>query len=514
MASASTNSSPVSELVIELDRGGDEALHHQIETSIRRRIRSGALSGGVAMPPSRSLAAELGVSRGVVVEAYAQLVAEGYLTSRSGGYTHVAPAAAAERSRAAGHSPATPRARMPARTAPVSIPYANLSGAPWSRPQRPTVDFGYGRGNLAAFPRAAWLRSVRRVLTEAPDDRLGYLDGRGAVELRSTLAAYLNRVRGTHADAESILITNGYAQAVSLLLGVLAARGARTVAVEDPSASDDARPIAEALGMQIVAVPVGDDGLRVEAVAGLRADVLVLTPSHQWPTGGVLSPEARAAVLEWAQRSGALIVEDDYDAEYRYDRAPVGAIQGLDPQRVVYAGTASKTLAPGFRIGWAILPPDLIEPFAEAKLLNDRGSPVLDQLTFADFIERGEFDRHLRRMRPVYRARRDALLAGLAEHLPELEPVGVAAGLHLVAWLPAGLDESAVIEAASAEGVAVAGVTPYRLAASERGGLIFGYSNLSEREIADGVTRLGRAVAAVRGTGTGGSSAETSASTP
>jgi GntR family transcriptional regulator/MocR family aminotransferase len=483
MVSSGTNLSPVSELVVELDREGAEALHHQIEASIRGRIRSGALPAGVALPASRALAAGLGVSRGVVVEAYAQLVAEGYLTSRSGGYTQVA-------------TTPTPAASIPEVASPPPEP--NMSGAPWSRPSPPAVDFGYGRGNLAAFPRAAWLRSVRRVLTETPDSRLGYLDGRGAVELRSALAAYLNRVRGTQATPETIIITNGYAQAASLLLGLLAVRGAGIVAVEDPSASDDARPIAEALGMQVVGVPVGDDGVDVASVAGLTADALVLTPSHQWPTGGVLAPEARAAVLEWAQRTGSLVIEDDYDAEYRYDRAPVGAIQGLDPERVVYVGTASKTLAPGFRLGWAILPPDLIAPFADAKLLHDRGSPILDQLTFADFLTRGEFDRHLRRMRPVYRARRDALLRALGEHLPDLEPAGIAAGLHLVAWLPADIDEPALIEAAAGEGVAVAGVTPYRLAPSPRGGLIFGYSNLSERQIAEGIARLGRAAATVR----------------
>ncbi len=464
--------SPVSELAIDLDRNGADALHRQIEASIRQRIRSGALPAGVALPPTRALAAELGVTRGVVVEAYAQLVAEGYLTSRSGGYTQVAPAlhcrgAASRRTRAWAAYP--------------------------SRPPGPVVDFGYGRGNLAAFPRAAWLRSVRRVLNEAADERLGYLDGRGAAEVRAALAAYLNRVRGTNADPETIVITNGYAQAVSLLMGVLAARGARTVAVEDPSASDDARPIAQALGLNLAGVPVGDDGVRVDAVAELGADVLILTPSHQWPTGGVLSPQARAAVLGWAQRTGSLVLEDDYDAEYRYDRAPIGAMQGLDPGRVAYAGTASKTLAPGFRLGWLILPRELVEPFAEAKLLADRGSPILDQLTFADFLSRGEFDRHLRRMRPMYRSRRDALLTALARHLPELEPAGIAAGLHLVAWLPPDLEEAAVIEAAAREGVAVAGVSPYRLSPTPRGGLIFGYSNLSERAIADGIMRLARA---------------------
>ena len=477
MSDLRTNLSPVSELAIDLDRNGGDALHRQIEASIRHRIRSGTLPAGVALPPTRALAAELGVTRGVVVEAYAQLVAEGYLTSRSGGYTRVASTAAAV-------SPAA--APGPGRPAPPG-------------PPGPVVDFGYGRGNVAAFPRAAWLRSVRRVLTETAGERLGYLDGHGAVELRSALAAYLNRVRGTSAGPETIIITSGYAQAVSLLMAVLAARGAKTVAVEDPSACDDARPIAQSLGLTVTGVPVGDDGVRVDGVAELDADVLILTPSHQWPTGGVLSPQARAAVLGWAQRTGALILEDDYDAEYRYDRAPIGAMQGLDPNRVAYAGTASKTLAPGFRLGWLILPPELTEPVAEAKLLADRGSPILDQLTFADFLSRGEFDRHLRRMRPIYRSRRDTLLSALAQHLPDLEPAGIAAGLHLVAWLPHDLQEAAVIAAAAREGLAVAGVAPYRLSPAPAGGLIFGYSNLSERVIADGITRLARAISSLRG---------------
>jgi GntR family transcriptional regulator/MocR family aminotransferase len=199
-------------------------------------------------------------------------------------------------------------------------------------------------------------------------------------------------------------------------------------------------------------------------------------------------------VLAWAQRTGALVLEDDYDAEYRYDRAPVGAIQGLDPDRVAYAGTASKTLAPGFRLGWLILPEALVEPFAQAKLLADRGSPILDQLTFADFLSRGEFDRHLRRMRPVYRSRRDALLAALARYLPTWEPAGIAAGLHLVAWLPEHLEEARVVAAAASAGVAVAGVAPYRLSPASRGGLIFGFSNLNEGALTDGVKRLAQAV--------------------
>jgi GntR family transcriptional regulator/MocR family aminotransferase len=332
------------------------------------------------------------------------------------------------------------------------------------------------------------------VLTEAPDERLSYPDGQGAGDLREALADYLNRVRGTVAKPENLVVTNGYAQGIALLLGVLAARGAGRLAVEDPSANDDARLIAAQLGLEVVGVPVDRDGVRIDVLERLQADALILTPSHQWPTGAVLSADARAGVVAWAQRTGALIVEDDYDAEYRYDRAPIGAIQGLVPDQVAYAGTASKTLAPGFRLGWFVLPPHLVAPFAAAKILADRGSPVIDQLTFADFLRRGEFDRHLRRMRPIYRERRDALVAELAERLPRLRPSGIAAGLHLVAWLPDDLPEAAVLDAAQKRRLAIAGVSPYRLTPVPHGGLIFGYSNLSTTAIRRGVGLLQQAV--------------------
>jgi GntR family transcriptional regulator/MocR family aminotransferase len=470
MASSSTNSPIARDLLVPLKRGGETALHQQLEGAIRDGIRRGRLLEGAALPPTRALATELGVSRGVVVEAYAQLVAEGYLTSRSGGYTRVAAAGSAD-------------ARPPRAAAASQVP------------PKPRVDFGYGRANLAAFPRAAWLRSIRTVLTETPDERLGYLDGHGALELRQALTEYLNRVRGTLAITANVAITNGYAQGIALLLGVLAAGGARRLAVEDPSANDDARVLAATHGLEVVGVPVGPDGVRVEALQDLDADALILTPSHQWPTGAVLSAEARAAVVGWARARGALIIEDDYDAEFRYDRAPVGAIQGLAPELVAYAGTASKTLAPGFRLGWWVLPAHIVQQFAEAKLLADRGSPVLDQLTFADFLRRGEFDRHLRRLRPVYRSRRDALVAAVAQRLPHLRPAGIAAGLHLVAWLPRDLDELEVVRAAAARGVAVAGVSPYRVAPSSDGGLIFGYSTIAESAIRRGIDLLADAIA-------------------
>jgi GntR family transcriptional regulator/MocR family aminotransferase len=208
----------------------------------------------------------------------------------------------------------------------------------------------------------------------------------------------------------------------------------------------------------------------------------------------VLSAQNRAGVIRWATERGAVIIEDDYDAEYRYDRTPVGALQGLAPDHVAYAGSASKTLAPGLRLGWFVMPGHLTEPMAEAKIAADRGSPALEQLALADFITRGEFDRHLRRMRPVYRRRRDALLAALARHLPWLEPVGVSAGLHLVTWLPPDLDEAAVVAAARRVGVSLDAVGPYRITNPGPGGLIFGYATVNEQAIAEGVARLARVI--------------------
>jgi GntR family transcriptional regulator/MocR family aminotransferase len=457
MAEVRTNS----ELLIELQPDLAVPLHRQIETSIRDAIRAGRLPRGTSLPPSRTLAADLGVSRGVVVEAYQQLSAEGYLASRAGGYTEVAagPAAAARQA------------------APAGEP-------------GPAIDLSYGRADVSSFPRAAWLRSIRRALTDAPNDVFGYLTGRGVPALREGLADYLNRVRGTVADPEQMVISTGYAQGVALLMGVLAAAGVRRLALEDPSSRDDALPAARAAGLEVAGIPVDADGIRVDLLRDSGADAVILTPSHQWPTGSVLSARNRAAVIRWAAERGAVIIEDDYDAEYRYDRTPVGALQGLAPDHVIYAGSASKTLAPGLRLGWFVLPGRLTEPMAAAKVAADRGSPALEQIAFADFLARGEFDRHLRRMRPVYRRRRDALLAALAAHLPGLEPAGISAGLHLVTWLPSRLDEAAVVGAARRAGVGLDAVGPYRIANPGPGGLIFGYATASERAIAEGVARL------------------------
>ncbi len=461
-----TWTSSASELLVTLRRDDPLPLHRQLERELRDAIRSGRLPDESALPSSRSLAAQLGVSRGIVVEAYEQLVAEGYLTSQPGGTTRVCATVT------------EPPAPVPARQA---------------RPAH-RIDFGYGRPDVTQFPRQAWLRSLRRVLNEAPSERLSYLDERGAPELREALAVYLNRVRGTVADAERIVICNGFAQALGLVTQVVKANGGKRIAVEDPGQRDTVRAAGQA-GLEVMPIPVDDDGIVVALLARVDPDAVILTPAHHFPTGAVLSPERRAALVAWAKDRGRLILEDDYDAEYRYDREPIGAVHGLAPDQVIYAGSASKTLAPGLRLGWLIVPPPLVDQLAATKEATDRGSASLEQLAFADFLSRGDFDRHLRRMRPIYRARRDVLLRALARHLPVLRPVGASAGLHVLAWLPAGVDEANLVERAAAVGVGVDGVTPYRIARHDgAGGLLFGYGTESEAGIEEGIRLIARAM--------------------
>jgi GntR family transcriptional regulator/MocR family aminotransferase len=317
---------------------------------------------------------------------------------------------------------------------------------------------------------------------------LSYLGGRAVPELAEALAAYLNRVRGTSAAPADIAVANGFAQGLSLALRALRVTGARLVAVEDPS-DPEYRATIEAAGLSWVAIPVDAAGLRVDRLAATDADVAVVTAAHQYPTGAVLSAERRQALLDWATSRGATVIEDDYDAEFRYDRQPIGALQGLAPDRVVYCGSASKILAPGLRLGWLIVPPALSDGVIAAKQAADMGSAALDQLAFADIVARGELDHHLRRMRPIYRARRDALLAAIGRHLPALRPAGASAGLHVLAWLPDAADEERILADAAAAGIGIAGVASRRVAPGPPG-LVFGYGAIPEASIEEGVRRL------------------------
>jgi GntR family transcriptional regulator/MocR family aminotransferase len=441
----------------------------QVERALRDGVRSGRLRAGTRLPPTRRLAGDLGVSRGVVVEAYAQLVAEGWLEARQGSGTVVAARPAPRTSVSGGYDP-------PSRTfAGVGVRY----------------DLRTGRPDLSAFPRAAWHAAVGRALRELPDDALGYGDFRGHAPLREALAGQLGRTRGVVADPEHVVVCGGLYQGLHVVWRALTRHGARRVAIEDPGWRGQRRSAKHA-GVEWIPVRVDEDGIDVEALAASDADAVVVSPAHQFPTGVVLAPERRAALVAWARERGALIVEDDYDAEYRYDRDPVGALQGLAPDRVLYAGSASKTLAPALRLGWLVPPAWLAAEVADEKDRADRGTPVLDQAALADLLRRGEIDRHLRRMRRRYRARRDALVAALAEHLPGAPVGGVAAGLHVVLGLAEDADEEAVRRAAQERGVAVetlhrscTAVAPHAPA------LLLGYAALPE----DALARAARLVA-------------------
>jgi GntR family transcriptional regulator/MocR family aminotransferase len=451
------------DLLVRLDRGG-APLRAQLEEQLRDAVRSGRLASGLALPSSRALARELGVSRGVVVDAYSQLGAEGYLVAHKGAPTLVSDAA----------SPPAGAPRPPATDRP------------------PRFDFRPGGPDVSLFPRAAWLASLRRALRDAPDARLDYGDPRGAPELRLALTRYLGRARGVACDPERVVVTSGMAQGMALLARALSAQGGRRIGVEDPSNTPGRDQLA-ANGLEIVPVPVDDAGLRVDVLEALAPDAAFVAPAHQFPLGVVLAPERRAALIDWAARTGAVVVEDDYDAEYRYDRAPVGAVQGLAPELVAYGGSVSKTLAPGLRLGWFVAPERLAAGVVEAKATDDLGTPIVEQLALADFLERGELDRHLRRTRTIYRARRDELVAALALHLPGCEPAGVAAGLHLVVHLRPDADERAVLARARSTGLGLSGLSEHRIEPGPPA-LLLGYGRIAQAAIAAGVAELAAAV--------------------
>jgi GntR family transcriptional regulator/MocR family aminotransferase len=447
------------DLLLGLDRDGG-GLRAQLEDQLRDAVRAGRLGPGTALPSSRALARELGVSRGVVVEAYAQLAAEGYLVARQGAPTRVSEAA----SPGPGAAPA----------------------AAGERP--PRYDFRTGRPDVSLFPRNVWLASLRRALRDAPDARLDYGDPRGAPELRGALTRYLGRVRGVACDPERVIVTSGMAQGMALFARALTAGGARRIAMEDPSSAPGRDQLASN-GFEIVPIPVDHDGLQTPLLEGVEVGAVMITPAHQFPLGVVLAPERRAALLDWAAHTGAVVLEDDYDAEYRYDRQPVGAVQGLAPDLVAYAGSTSKTLAPGLRLGWLVVPDHLLDPVTAAKESDDLGTPVVEQLALADFLERGQLDRHLRRTRSVYRARRDALVDALERLLPDCPPAGVAAGLHLVVQLPAGTDEQAVLDSARSRGLGLSGISEHRVEPGPPA-LLLGYGRLPEPAIEPAVRLL------------------------
>src|SRR5262245_21123670 len=441
------------ELLATVHRRRGQSLRRQIEDQLRRAIRSCTLKLGARIASTRDLAHQLGVSRPVVVQAYAQLAAEGYIEIRRGARPRVVRCVGSCRQRAA----ATPRTDT-----------------------RPRIDFR-ANPDLSAFPRSAWLRSLRTALATMPNEAFGPGEARGEDVLRQALAEYLGRVRGVVTDADHLVVVSGYPQGRPLVCQLLKATGRRRVAVEDPC-QPELPAILAAAGLKVIPIPVDCDGIRVDTLVRSDAQAVFLTPAHQFPIGAVMSSERRAAVLAWLRDRDAIAVEDDYDAEYRYDRAPVGALQALEPERVLYQGTTSQTLAPGLQLGWLVVPRPLLDVVSAAQRRADGGVPRIEQHAFADFLMRGELDRHLRRQRVSYRARRDALVTALHQALPEATVCGISAGLHATVALEDTDDERVIQQEAQRRGIAVTTLQEHRIAAHRAGPamLLLGYANVNE----------------------------------
>jgi GntR family transcriptional regulator/MocR family aminotransferase len=432
-----------------------------LEESLRTAIQSRRLAAGTTLPSSRVLARDLGLSRGTVAAAYDQLVAEGYLLTRQRAGTQVAD------------------------LGPVGSPAEHRRAA---KPTR--LDLRPGTPDVTSFPVADWLRCARRALSRASASAYGYGDVRGRYELRSALVEYLGRTRGVHARPEQVVITSGATQALSLLCIALAGAGGSTIAMENPGFNFH-RGVVRQTGLRIAAMAVDERGARADELGEVSA--AVLTPAHQYPTGVTMSPSRRKAFTSWARASGGLVVEDDYDGEFRYDRQPIGALQGTGADHVAYIGTASKTLGPGLRLGWMVLPHRLLAPVVEAKQNTDLSADSIAQLTLTELITSHSYDRHIRTVRLRYRRRRDALISALEDVHPGLI-VGISAGLQALVRLPAGgPSENELIELAAAEGLTLEGLGSHWHGESPQPqGLIIGFSRPSERAYPAAVSLLVR----------------------
>jgi len=439
-----------------------------LEHALRAAVRDGRLPPGTRLPSSRTLAVELGLARGTVTAAYEQLVSEGHLVSRTGSSTRVA-------------------GRV--RPGPVDLPAELGGGLP--------LDLRPGTPDVTTFPTMVWLRATRRALATAPYTVHGYGDPRGRVELRTALSDYLARTRGVVSRPEQIVVTTGYQQELGLLAVVARARGLRTVAMEDPGL-DFHREVVARAGLRVVALPVDAVGARSDQLTTARyrsVGAVVVTPAHQYPTGVPMRPGRRRALAEWAVATGGLVVEDDYDGEFRYDRQPVGALQGMAPEHVVYVGSASKTLGPGVRLGWAVLPPPLVEEVVEAKRHLDGQTASVAQLALADLLATHAYDRHVRACRQRYRRRREHLVEQLRAAdagRGRLELPGIAAGLQTLVPLPdRSPREADLLEAAAARGLALTGLRGHWHRPSGRPeGLVVGFAAPPSHRFAEAVAVL------------------------
>ena len=456
--------SRASELLVELDRASREPLRRQLEARLRAAIEAGSLPDGTRLPSSRSLAEQLAVSRGVVVDAYEQLIAQGFLDSR-----------------------------------PRQVPVVRAGQARRPAPLRTTARYRFvlspNAPDLSLFPRRLWLQATADVMRDLPSAELDYpADPHGPAEFRTVLAAYLSRVRRVRADPGNLILTLAFLHSLDLLLRGLARRGVRRVAVENPSVPEQVA-IARAHGMEVRPIPVDQAGLVVADLPGSDTQAVIVTPAHQFPLGAVLSPERRRALAAWARDRDALIIENDYAAEFRYDGPPIGAVQGLAPDHTVYLGTTSKTLAPAVRLGWIAAPARVTSALADTPLAGSGGFTGLTGHVFARLLLSGRYERHVQRCRRDYRHRRDALAGGLSARLPQLQVLGAAGGLHLTLQLPPGSDTDQIATTARAAGIDIRPLSSYAHAPiRQEPGLVIGYGRLPLPSVPSVIAALTRAI--------------------
>ena len=457
------------DLIIELDRAG-APLALQLQEHLRVAIRGGRLAAGERLPSTRRLADHLGVSRGTVVEVYEQLVAEGYVDSTVGSGTRVAQLPGGDRHQR--------DARASTRTAQSTTRF----------------DFEYGIPDLRSVPLTDWIWALGQATRTLPTVGLGDEEAAGSQHLREVITAYHRRVRAGCATADDAMVTSGFRQGLAFALATLGRRGIDAVGLEDPGPRDH-DVMARRAGLVAVPVPVDAEGLDVAALRTTRARAVLVTPAHQCPTGVALSASRRRALVAWAEEVDGVILEDDYDAEFRYDRQPVGSLQGLAPERVIALGSVSKTLAPAIRIGWILAPHRFLNALTAEKQLTSRGAPGLDQEALALLIESGRFDRHLRRVRDVYRARRHALAHEVTALFGPDSLRGLAAGCHAVLRLPTDVAEDAVVEVARTLGARVSGIGRYRLTEGPANpALLLSFGNLTEHQLVNGLRAIAEAV--------------------
>jgi GntR family transcriptional regulator / MocR family aminotransferase len=474
------------QLAIPLSRGG-EPLFRQVYRGIRQAVLTGAISAGERLPSTRDLAVQLGISRTVVLLAYEQLLVEGFVDGRRGSGTFISQELARIPARS---RRSLARLRLSRLGNAVSASAATVN-TPLPRLLVPRYNFIYGRSDLATFPLAVWRRLLLRQALESSMRRFEYGSAQGSKELRAEICAHLRRSRSVVCDLDEVIVVNGSQQAIDLVIRVLVDPG-DPVALEEPH-YDGIREALRAAGARLRPVPVDREGLDPDRLPN-DARLMFVTPSHQFPTGAILPLQRRLALLDWARRQNAVIVEDDYDGEFHYDGRPLESLQGLDREgRIVYIGTFSRTIYPSVRIGYLIAPVSLVSALTAAKWLSDLHSSSLEQQTLADFMAGGMYERHLRQLRRRNTSRRTALLEAIDEYCGDRVVVtGQGAGAHVALWPRKKVVEQAVVSAAARKGVGINGTAHCWLTQPARPGFILGYAQLGEQEIRDGIRLLGQ----------------------